>query len=190
MCIRLLPLALSLLLVACGSNGGDAPIVTPPTATGSPSGEATTTPADAPQAAFHDALTRYETAARDYVAAIDSDAAAEALAARTDALVAIAAEALPEFLSRQPHCRGYLEAAMTLKDTWTTLSAEEIEAGYHKDGALPKIDNAAACYHFKDLIVHPITAQALLNEGDDNRAAARREIDEVIAHLVVVRATR
>ncbi len=188
--IRLLPLALSVILAACGGDGGNAPVAPPLAATGGPVSEVTTTPADTPSAAFEDTLTRYEAAAREYVAAIDTGTAAGALAARTDALVAIAAEALPAFLTRQPHCRAYLEAALALRDNWTTLSAEEIEAGYHKDGALPKIDNATACYHFKDLIVHPITAQALLNEGEDNRADARREIDEVIAHVAVVRATR
>ncbi len=187
MSVRPLLLALTALLAACGGSNSDTPAAgsTPPTGSAG-SVEAAPTPASA----FDDALTRYETAARDYVAAIDADTGADALAARTDALVAIAAEALPEFLTRQPHCRAYLEAALALRNSWTTLSAEQIEAGYHKDGALPKIDNATACYHFKDLIVHPITAQALLNESGDNRNSARHEIDEVIAHVAVVRATR
>jgi hypothetical protein len=42
----------------------------------------------------------------------------------------------------------------------------------------------------KDLIVHPITARALLREAPDQRAPARREIEEVLAHIGVVRATR
>lgn len=180
---RLLPLTLSLVLAACGGSNGDA---TPAAnANGSTAGAASV-----PASAFETGLTRYEAAARDYVAAIDANTPAQALTPHLDKLLAISGELLPEFLSRKPHCRSYLEAALALKDTWTTLSADQIETGYHKDEALPRIDNAAACYHFKDLIVHPITAQALLNEGEGNRAGARREIDEVIAHLAVVRATR
>ena len=190
--IRLLPLALSLFLflAACSSDDGKAPAATPPAATNAAAGAAATASGDTPPSAFQDALSQYEAAARDYITAIDAGTPAPKLTTHLDSLLAIAEKLLPGFLDLQPHCRDYLQSALALKDTWTTLSAEEIEAGYHKDGKLPKIDNAGACYHFKDLIVHPITAQALLTESGDNRAAARHEIDEVIAHLAVVRATR
>ena len=159
---------------------------------------ATTQPAAAPAApagpfstASLEALDRYAEAARTHAAAIEAGEAVETLSAQGDELVKIAASVLPDFLTVRPDCREYLEKALALHEIWTTLSAEDIEAGYHKDGALPKIEDAAACYHMKDLIVHPITAQALLAEdAEGNRAQARLEIDEVVAHVAVVKATR
>lgn len=135
------------------------------------------------------ALERYETQAREYLVALDGGDPVDELDAHAEELVATAAEVLPAFLELKPHCRAYLEAALALRERWQDLDAAAIEAGYHKDGALPKVDDAAACYHMKDLIVHPITARALLREAPEQRAPARREIEEVLAHIGVVRAT-
>ncbi len=138
------------------------------------------------------ALSQYEVQALALVERLSGDAAVDAddINHRAEDLVAIATGIVPDFLRLQPHCRSYLEATQTLIGSWRELGSAAIEAGYHKDGALPKIDNAAACYHMKDLIVHPISAQALIAEDTGNRAPARREIEEVLAHLSVVRATR
>lgn len=137
------------------------------------------------------AFDRYESTAREFAQAIDDDAPTDELAAYSEELVEIAAGIVPEFVAARPDCSEYLDATLKLRDIWTNLSAEEIETGYHKDQALPKITNGAACYHMKDLVVHPITAQALLLEDAiGNRDRARREIDEVVAHVSVVKALR
>lgn len=183
----MLTLAVTATLAACSkSDPGTDSAATPAPATARPAA------AVGPFSATGlEALDRYEQLARDHATAIEKAAPADLLVAQSEELVAIAAEVLPEFLSARPDCRAYLETALALKDTWTTLTAEQIEAGYHKDGALPKVANGAACYHMKDLIVHPITAQVLLAEDPEgNRAEARHEIDEVVAHVAVVKATR
>lgn len=97
---------------------------------------------------------------------------------------------MPEFVAARPHCEPYLAAALRLGKLWTSLTPAQIEAGYHKDGELPAVDDAAACYHMKDLVVHPLTALAHLAQDTPDTAAARREIDEVIAHVSVVRDMR
>ena len=183
----------TLILAACSKSepaAEQAAASTPP-ATSQPAATAPAAPAGPFSAASLQALDRYAEAARAHAASIEAGEAVETLTAQGDELVKIAASVLPDFLTVRPDCREYLEKALALHEIWTTLSAEDIEAGYHKDGALPKIENAAACYHMKDLIVHPITAQALLAEdAEGNRAEARHEIDEVVAHAAVVKATR
>jgi hypothetical protein len=159
---------------------------------GAPEREAATARTSAVPALPSDALRaleRYEEQARDYLVALDGGEAIAELDAHAEELVATAAEILPAFLEIKPHCRAYLDTALSLRERWQDLDAAAIEAGYHKDGALPAVDDAAACYHMKDLIVHPITARALLREAPEQRAPARREIEEVLAHIGVVRAT-
>lgn len=136
-------------------------------------------------------LDRYQDQARDFAAAIVENAgAADELAAHADELLASAEAVLPEFVAARPHCETYLSESMRLRKLWTAMTPEQIEAGYHKDGALPAVDDAASCYHMKDLIVHPLTALAFLSQDPPDAAAARREIDEVIAHVTVVRDMR
>lgn len=136
-------------------------------------------------------LDRYQAQARDFAAAIDENpGAADELAAHADELLASAEAVLPEFIAARPHCEGYLSEALRLRKLWTAMTPAQIEDGYHKDGALPAIEDAASCYHMKDLIVHPLTALAFLSQDPADGAAARREIDEVIAHVSVVRDMR
>lgn len=182
--LLLVPMLLGV-LAACSSREPEAP--SPATAPA-----AIPTPAGGLSADSLSALDRYEAQARKLVATLSEAEPIDQTRVdeQADTLVAIASTMLPDFLRLQPHCRPYLDATLGLIERWRDLSADEIEAGYHKDGALPKVENGASCYHMKDLIVHPITAQALIAEGMDNRDQARREIDEVLAHLSVVRATR
>jgi hypothetical protein len=178
--------ALLIAILALGLHGCDRQ-ATPPAAEAA---AAWTTAAPALPAEALRALERYELQAREYLVALDEGEAIAELDAHADELVATSAEVLPAFLELKPHCRAYLETALALRERWQDLDAAAIEAGYHKDGALPAVDDAAACYHMKDLIVHPITARALLREAPDQSAPARREIEEVLAHIGVVRATR
>jgi hypothetical protein len=178
--------ALLIAILAVALHGCDRQASPPPQEAASARTAATPKlPADALRA-----LERYEEQARGYLVALDGEETVAELDAHAEELVATAAEVLPAFLDLKPHCRAYLETALALRERWQDLDAAAIEAGYHKDGALPAVDDAAACYHMKDLIVHPITARALLREAPDQRAPARREIEEVLAHIGVVRATR
>jgi hypothetical protein len=135
-------------------------------------------------------LDTYLAEARRVLTAIDAGQAGtqapalEALAARADAMI-------PSFVARHPVCAEYLTAARRLRTSWQGMDLEAIEAGYHKDGALPAIADArdrALCYQMKDLLVHPLTGLRLLQEPEPDTQALRREIDEVIAHGGALRA--
>ena len=143
-------------------------------------------------------LEAYVVDARAVVVAIDAGQAEaqgpalQRLADRADAMIA-------PFVERFPVCADYLRATQALKTTWRTLSLEQIEADFHKDGALPEIQVAqdrALCYQMKDLLVHPLTGLRLLEEPALDTKSLRHEIDEVVAHggalkaLVAARAAR
>lgn len=92
---------------------------------------------------------------------------------KIERLLQLAAGITPAFIARRPECKAYLEAALRIKDVWYTLSPEVIERDYHDDEALPSEGISPACYHMKDLIVHPATAAALLTgESPDYEQAA------------------
>lgn len=102
-------------------------------------------------------------------------------------LLQLAAGITPAFTARRPECKAYLDAALRIQELWYTLSPEVIERDYHDDAALPSEGISPACYHMKDLIVHPATAAALLKGESPDYDQAKREIDEVLAHVGVVR---
>ena len=129
-------------------------------------------------------LAAYVADARSVVGAIDAGAAADQgpalqrLANRADALIA-------PFVARFPVCGEYLKATQALNTSWRALTLEQIEADFHKDGALPRIENAqdrALCYQMKDLLVHPLTGLRLLKEPELDVKSLRHEIDEVVSH--------
>lgn len=135
----------------------------------------------APMAPGFDA---YIAEARDVVAAIDAGnakaqgPALAALAKKADAMIA-------PFLAQFPVCGDYLQATQALNTLWSSLSLEQIEADYHEDGALPRIENAqdrVLCYQMKDLLVHPLTGLRLLQEPKLDVTSLRAEIDEVVSH--------
>jgi hypothetical protein len=136
------------------------------------------------------AFDAYIVEARGVVAAIDAGAAKQqgpalqSLADRANALIA-------PFIARFPVCGDYLKAAQTLNATWSRLSLERIEADYHEDGALPKIErpqDRALCYQMKDLLVHPLTGLRLLQDTELDVKALRHEIDEVVSHGAALKA--
>lgn len=135
-------------------------------------------------------LDAYVVEARALVAAVDAGNASEQgpalqrLASRADAMIA-------PFVEQFPVCGDYLKAAQGLNSMWPRLSLERIEADYHKDGALPRVENAqdrALCYQMKDLLVHPLTGLRLLKEPELDVASLRNEIDEVVSHAVALNA--
>lgn len=127
----------------------------------------------------------YVTDAEAIVAALDSGSPPESQQPALTALADRAAGLVEPFSARHPVCRDYLAGAMRLRESWSTLSLERIEADYHHDAALPRIASAGdhgLCYQMKDLLVHPLTALRLLHEPVVDRATVSHEITEVVAH--------
>ncbi len=91
-------------------------------------------------------------------------------------------------LEKEPECAPYLNALLKAAPTLGNLSAEEIETGYHQDGKLPKSPKEA-CYHAKDLVVHPATVLVMAKSAEAVKPIEmKKEIAEVIAHLHHIRA--
>jgi hypothetical protein len=174
---RLLPFALGAVfaLSACSESPA-------------PAANAATAPApsvyDAPVLQSIDA---YEAEARAVSEALARNAAATDVVARVERLLTLAEAITPAFNARHPACTAYLTAAAGVRTRWRELGAETLERDYHDDGALPTAGIVPACYHMKDLIVHPASAAALVTQPAPDYAAAKHEIDEVIAHVSVVR---
>lgn len=131
-------------------------------------------------------IDEYEAVAEDVSGALATPGDGQEQA-RLDRLMVLAEGITPAFIARHPSCQAYLEASLRLRGQWASLDPETIERDYHDDGALPKEGISPACYHMKDLIVHPATAAAILATDAPDRASAKREIDEVLAHVGVVR---
>ncbi len=136
------------------------------------------------------AIDAYLAEARAVVAAIDAGhakaqgPALTALAKRADSMIA-------PFVATFTVCGEYLKATQALNASWSSLSLDQIEADYHKDGALPRIENAqdrALCYQMKDLLVHPLTGLLLLQEPELDVRSLRAEIDEVVSHGAALKA--
>jgi len=170
-------LALAFLIGAvagCSEPGGQAPATMPPEVA-------------AYDTATMAALDDYEIEAMALVEGIGRGDPTEALVARVERLLELADAMMPAFIARHPGCGAYLEAARQVRHRWRDLDADTLERDYHHDGALPSEGTTPACYHAKDLVVHPASAAALLSQDPPDVAAARREISEVLAHLDVVR---
>jgi len=170
-----LALALALIALAgCGEPGGQASAAMPPEI-----------------AAYDDAtmarLDDYEREAMALVEGIGQGDPTADLVARVERLLELADAMMPAFIARHPGCGAYLEAARQVRHRWQDLDAESLERDYHHDGVLPSEGTTPACYHAKDLVVHPASAAALLSQDPPDAEAARREISEVLAHLDVVR---
>ena len=91
-------------------------------------------------------------------------------------------------LEKEPECAPYLNALLKAAPTLGNLSAEDIETGYHQDGKLPKSPKEA-CYHAKDLVVHPATVLVMAKSVEAVKPVEmKKEIAEVIAHLHHIRA--
>jgi hypothetical protein len=157
------------------SQAGDSP---------APAEPSTVPEAGSPAAAL---LDQYGSEAADLASALAEGAETDRLTSQAEGLVDRAAEIVPAFVGVHPHCAPYLEAALQVRERWPQLDHETMERDYHHDGALPKIENAGFCYHMKDLITHPASVLVLLSQDEPDLVQAKAEIDEVLAHMQVVR---
>ena len=112
------------------------------------------------------------------------------LEVKSKVLVEISKGIVKANIKALPQCEEYLQALLKDADKIATLPIEDIETGYHADGKLPPLKDGA-CYHAKDLLVHPATVQAMAKqgiEGDKAWKQAAHEIEEVLEHLSIVEA--
>lgn len=181
---HLILVSLLCLLTACGGPESDSTQVTEPAATQSEPASPNSASSLPPAAA--QAVSEYESQAKAFVEQIDAGADAATLTPLAQNLLDLSVEIEKAYVPLKPECADYLAAASRIVELWPTLSLETIENDYHHDGALPKSESTAVCYHMKDLIVHPATALALLAEDVPDRVKIRDEIQEVIAHASVV----
>lgn len=127
-------------------------------------------------------LAQYRQDAEQLGEAMANEAPVDRLDAQLAELGARAQQMIPEYVEVEPACTDYLAAAAEILSAWRETPLEVIERDYHADGALPTTADTGRCYSFKDLIVHPATARALLAQTPPDRDAAMAEIEEVIAH--------
>ena len=132
-------------------------------------------------------LGAYAEQAQAFVAALDDGADNAELARQAQALLDLSAQIIPEYVEVYPGCDAHLTAALKIREQWSALDPDTIERDYHQDAALPEPEPGADCYHAKDLVVHPATALALLNQPEVDRQQVRHEMAEVAAHAGAVR---
>jgi hypothetical protein len=83
----------------------------------------------------------------------------------------------------QTECNEYLSRLLSVDEALLELSPEVIEAGYHRDGRLPK-SPSPKCYHAKDLMVHPATVFVLNKVTPRPKSELMlREVVELKGHL-------
>ena len=87
-------------------------------------------------------------------------------------------------LKAHPECLSYFTALNVLRKQLSTIDIDTLERDFYKDGALPKNKNQA-CYHVKDLVVHPATVLVGLRaDVAMKKVDMTREIVEVLGHLL------
>jgi hypothetical protein len=169
----------------------DTPAETQPTAAAAPeptAPEPTAPEPTAPEPASTDLQDSYRSQAEALVVAIEAGKSSEEVLQLADALTSTGLKLLEGMTRAHPECKTYLDAIAAVGPTLKDLPLEEIESGYHADGKLPPMPSGA-CYHGKDLVVHPATVAALAKGGldtDEQRDAAQSEIAEVLSHLTAV----
>lgn len=110
--------------------------------------------------------------------------------ADSEKLVALSQTMLGAFVAKNPVCADYVNAALAQTATMLNASLEEIERDFHADGKLPPMKKPA-CYHAKDLLVHPATAVVItktLDASNRSRKMVKHELVEVIEHFNQVKA--
>ena len=132
-------------------------------------------------------IDEYETKARELSKQLEIEPRGQRHDLIIERLLHLSERITPTFVDRRPECKTYLKAALRIRHLWYALEPEVIERDYHDDQALPTEGISPACYHMKDLIVHPASAAALLMLEEPDYEQAKREIDEVLAHVGVVR---
>ncbi len=132
--------------------------------------------------------TRYQAEAKMLMQSIKENQSEEKLNTQANQLTKTGLEMIPLLSTKYPQCAAYFAALTKASLTFATLSLEAIEKDYHQDGKLPKSPDGA-CYHGKDLVVHPATVQIMAKAGiktPEQQKSAAHEIEEVLAHLTAV----
>ena len=130
----------------------------------------------------------YRRLATELTGAIESGQNADVIAARAQRLTLTGLGLLTNLRSKHPECEAYFDAIVQVAPKLGDMPLERIETGFHADGELPK-SPGGACYHGKDLVVHPATVVALAKAGlktPEDRNKAVGEITEVLNHLTAV----
>ena len=122
-----------------------------------------------------DALRARLKSLRTFEELLAADGTSDQAQPKLERLMVLAEDITPAFIARHPNCKAYLEASLRIRGQWATLDPEAIERDYHDDEALPKEGTSPACYHMKDLIVHPATAAALLSAESPELAKCSTE---------------
>lgn len=134
---------------------------------------------------------KYREQAEELMQSIASGQPQEELLEQANSLTSTGLQLLQSLKTQHPVCGEYLDAIASVGPSLYRLPLAEIESGYHADGKLPEMPNPA-CYHGKDLVVHPATVAAMARIGltsEAERAAATAEIAEVLTHLSAVNPT-
>ena len=132
--------------------------------------------------------TQYEAEAKGLLQAIRGKQISAEVQKQAVTLTKTGLMMIPLLGKKYPQCTAYFEALVSASSQLTHLSLEAIEKDYHRDGKLPKSPDGA-CYHGKDLVVHPATVVIMARGGiktDEQTKSALHEIEEVLAHLVAV----
>lgn len=130
----------------------------------------------------------YQTLAKDINNTV-ATASLEELAKKSEKLTKLSTMLLPAFMKKHEICSEYLQAALAAADKMTSLSLDDIEKDYHADGKLPPV-KSAACYHAKDLLVHPATMAVIAKTKSDSketREQIEHELEEVLEHFSQVK---
>lgn len=130
-------------------------------------------------------LAEYKASSQTLLSLIRNKADDSKIATQAANLVSQSTHIISAFQQRFPACNDYLNTLLAAEKVIPTLTIDEIESGYHKDGKLPPL-NDTNCYNAKDLLVHPATVQAIAQlgiESDEQRQAAELEIMEVLGHF-------
>ena len=173
--------------LACSSSVEAPKLDTPAAVEKAPSAEKTPAkPAEAK--AGKASMEAYRKLATQLVTSIDEEAAPRKVTRDAERLTLLGVSLLEDVRAKHPACGPYFDAIIKVAPTLGDMPLDRIEKGFHSDGELPKSPDAA-CYHGKDLVVHPATVVALSKAGMDTpkgRLQAKREITEVLGHLTAV----
>ncbi len=111
------------------------------------------------------------------------------IAHHANQLIMLSESIIAQARLRLPQCDAYLHQTLALKARLHDMEHETMERDYHHDGALPKA--SSACYHVKDLLVHPASVLLLLRDDpqlqQQTLASIHAEIAEVLGHTEAVR---
>jgi hypothetical protein len=136
--------------------------------------------------ALQDVSGQYVKLAQQLIVGLEKEKPSKSLMKLADELTVLGVKLVRKMKPDHPDCEEYFDAIIGVSKDLSKMSLEEIESGYHADGALPEVPEGA-CYHGKDLVVHPASVSAMARVTPDGwQADAKAEIVEVLEHLKAV----